>query len=179
MPGNPSTASSPNRPRCSRTTSSSTCSTWARNGSPPAPMACTRAATARRMRSSGPAPASTSPDRSGKVLVGLHNQVATEHRVFGTRNQGGVSKQVETPPSLHALSAKSAQANSSRVIAGRRFFGFHGLFLRDLRRRLGDFHAIHLHEPAALEVVDAGPRAALIAYDRGAIAVGIVAELDT
>ena len=46
-------------PGRSATTSSSTCSTWARTGSrPPAPTACTRGATARRTRSSGPPPAS-------------------------------------------------------------------------------------------------------------------------
>src|ERR1700691_3044527 len=73
--------------------------------------------------------------------------------------------------------ARSAQTSSSRAITGGRFLGFRGLFLR-LRRRRRPLDAIHLHEPAALEVIDAGPRAALIAYDRGAIAVGIAAELD-
>src|ERR1700731_5277339 len=62
-----------------------------------------------------------------------------------------------------------------RVIGGRRLLGFRGLFLRRWRRHLD---AIHLHEPAALEVIDAGPRAALITQDRGAIAVGIPAELN-
>src|SRR5580704_15566632 len=74
--------------------------------------------------------------------------------------------------------ARGAQTRLSRAIAGGRFLGFRGLFLRLLRRRRRHLDAIHLGEPAALEVIDAGPRAALIAYDRGAIAVGIPAELD-
>src|SRR5580692_9030389 len=74
-------------------------------------------------------------------------------------------------------SAKSAQTSSSRAIAGGRLLGFRGLFLR-LRRRRRHLDAIHLHEPAALEVIDTGPRTALIAYHCGAIAVGIPAELD-
>src|SRR6202040_3697264 len=57
----------------------------------------------------------------------------------------------------------------------RRLLGFGGLFRWRWRRHLD---AIHLHEPTALEVIDAGPRAALIAQDRGAIAVGIPAELN-
>src|SRR3984957_13086303 len=73
--------------------------------------------------------------------------------------------------------ARGAQTRLSRAIAGGRFLGFRGLFLR-LLRRWCHLDAIHLGEPAALEVIDAGPRAALIAYDRGAIAVGIPAELD-
>src|SRR4029077_1318903 len=76
-----------------------------------------------------------------------------------------------------AGSRRRAQANLCCVIAGSRFLGLGGLFLR-LRRRRRHFDAIHLHEPAALEVIDAGPRAALIAQDRGALAVGIAAELD-
>src|SRR5580704_6368723 len=73
--------------------------------------------------------------------------------------------------------ARSAQTSSSRAIAGGRFLGFRRLFLR-LRRRRRHLDAIHLHEPAAFEVIDAWPRAALIAYYRSAIAVGIPAELD-
>src|SRR3984957_10945655 len=72
--------------------------------------------------------------------------------------------------------ARGAQMRLSRAIAGGRFLGFRGLLLRLRRRRHLD--AIHLRKPAALEVIDAGPRAALIAYDRGAIAVGVPAELD-
>jgi hypothetical protein len=54
------TASSPSGRRRSPTTSSSTCSTWARSGSRPRKTAtCSRDATARRANSNGPAPAST------------------------------------------------------------------------------------------------------------------------
>src|SRR5580700_2756627 len=63
-------------------------------------------------------------------------------------------------------SVKSAQTRSRRAIAGGRFLGFRGLFLR--LRRLRHLDAIHLREPAALEVIDAGPWAALITQDRGA-----------
>src|ERR1700731_3154223 len=73
--------------------------------------------------------------------------------------------------------AGGAQTSLSRAVAGGRFLGFRGFFLR-LRRRLRHLDAIHLHEPAALEVIDAGPWAAWIAQDRGAIAIGIPAELD-
>src|ERR1700683_381739 len=99
--------------------------------------------------------------RNGKALVtALYSSCCDRDLELGKRSR-----------------AKSAQTSSSRAITGGRFLGFRGLFLR-LRRRRRHLDAIHLHEPAALEVIDAGSRAALIAYDRGAIAVGIVAELD-